>query len=105
MRAHEVSQWGGTAVRGGAAQPRGARGGRAAWLSNVLPARRVTPWLGCSDSRLTGQIVFDHGLVDLFVVRTGGHVMGPEVLGSIEYGVDVLDCQLVLESRQSGHAR
>ncbi|WP_327045311.1 hypothetical protein OG320_26935 [Microbispora sp. NBC_01189] len=35
-------------------------------------------------------------LGDLFVVRTAGHVMGAEVLGSIEYGVDVLDCPLVV---------
>jgi Carbonic anhydrase len=33
---------------------------------------------------------------DLFVVRTAGHVMGPEVLGSIEYGVGVLGCPLVV---------
>ncbi|MFF7689684.1 carbonic anhydrase, partial [Streptomyces syringium] len=44
---------------------------------------------GCSDSRLAAEIVFDRGLGDLFVVRTAGHVTGPEVLGSIEYGVSV----------------
>jgi carbonic anhydrase len=37
---------------------------------------------GCSDSRLAAEIIFDRGLGDLFVVRTAGHVMGPEVLGS-----------------------
>ncbi len=51
---------------------------------------------GCSDSRLAAEIIFDRGLGDLFVVRTAGHVMGPEVLGSIEYGVSVLDCPLVV---------
>ncbi|MFD9514427.1 carbonic anhydrase [Streptomyces mirabilis] len=51
---------------------------------------------GCSDSRLAAEIIFDRGLGDLFVVRTAGHVMGPEVLGSIEYGVDVLGCPLVV---------
>ncbi|MEU6331858.1 carbonic anhydrase [Streptomyces sp. NPDC047049] len=51
---------------------------------------------GCSDSRLAAEIIFDRGLGDLFVVRTAGHVMGAEVLGSIEYGVDVLDCPLVV---------
>jgi carbonic anhydrase len=51
---------------------------------------------GCSDSRLAAEIIFDRGLGDLFVVRTAGHVMGPEVLGSIEYGVSVLDCRLVV---------
>lgn len=51
---------------------------------------------GCSDSRLAAEIIFDRGLGDLFVVRTAGHVMGPEVIGSIEYGVSVLDCPLVV---------
>lgn len=50
---------------------------------------------GCSDSRLAAEIAFDRGLGDLFVVRTADHIMGPEVIGSIEYGVDVLDCPLV----------
>jgi carbonic anhydrase len=51
---------------------------------------------GCSDSRLAAEIIFDRGLGDLFLVRTAGHVAGPEVLGSIEYGVSVLDCPLVV---------
>ncbi|MFF4749962.1 carbonic anhydrase [Streptomyces sp. NPDC002514] len=51
---------------------------------------------GCSDSRLAAEIVFDRGLGDLFVVRTAGHVLGPEVLGSIEYGVGQLGCPLVV---------
>lgn len=51
---------------------------------------------GCSDSRLAAEIIFDQGLGDLFVVRTAGHVTGPEVLGSIEYGASVLNCPLVV---------
>ena len=51
---------------------------------------------GCSDSRLAAEIIFDRGLGDLFVVRTAGQVLGAEVLGSIEYGVEVLDCPLVV---------
>ncbi|MFC1420487.1 carbonic anhydrase [Streptacidiphilus cavernicola] len=51
---------------------------------------------GCSDSRLAAEIIFDRGLGDLFVVRTAGHVAGPEVLGSIEYGVSILGCPLVV---------
>ncbi|MFD0526584.1 carbonic anhydrase [Kitasatospora arboriphila] len=51
---------------------------------------------GCSDSRLAAEIIFDRGLGDLFVVRTAYHVMGPEVLGSIEYGVSVLGSPLVV---------
>jgi carbonic anhydrase len=51
---------------------------------------------GCSDSRLAAEIIFDRGLGDLFVVRTAGHVAGPEVMGSVEYGVSVLGAPLVV---------
>lgn len=52
--------------------------------------------VGCSDSRLAAEILFDRGLGDLFVVRTAGQVLGGEVLGSIEFGVEVLGCRLVV---------
>lgn len=61
-------------------------------------AESQTPFavvFGCSDSRLAAEIIFDRGLGDLFVVRTAGHTVGPEVLGSIEYAVDVLGTQLI----------
>ncbi|MFF9607726.1 carbonic anhydrase [Streptomyces sp. NPDC014684] len=62
----------------------------AARRAEVAPGQRpFAVVFGCSDSRLAAEIIFDRGLGDLFVVRTAGHVMGPEVLGSIEYGVDV----------------
>ena len=51
---------------------------------------------GCSDSRVAAEIVFDRGLGDLFVVRTAGHVVDTTVIGSIEYGVQVLGAPLVL---------
>ncbi len=63
---------------------------------SVAPLQRPFAVLfGCSDSRLAGEIIFDRGLGDMFVVRTAGHVVGPEVLGSIEYGVAVLDTPLI----------
>ncbi|MFB6837614.1 carbonic anhydrase [Streptomyces sp. NPDC056361] len=52
--------------------------------------------LGCSDSRLAAEIIFDQGLGDLFVVRTAGHVVGAEVLGSVEYATNVLGARLVV---------
>src|SRR5258708_6615637 len=51
---------------------------------------------GCSDSRLAAEIIFDCGLGDLFVVRTAGHIIGAEVLASIEYGVPHLRAPLLL---------
>ncbi|MFF4321156.1 carbonic anhydrase [Streptomyces sp. NPDC001568] len=69
----------------------------AARRAELAPAQKpFAVLLGCSDSRLAAEIIFDQGLGDLFVVRTAGHVMGPEVLGSIEYGTSVLDCRLVV---------
>src|SRR5882757_6080897 len=63
----------------------------------VVPGQRPFAVLfGCSDSRLAAEIIFDRGLGDLFVVRTAGHVMGPEVLGSIEYAVSLLGCPLAV---------
>ncbi|MFF5019788.1 carbonic anhydrase [Streptomyces sp. NPDC001165] len=65
--------------------------------AEIAPAQQPFAVLfGCSDSRLAAEIIFDRGLGDLFVVRTAGHVLGAEVLGSIEYGVDVLGCPLVV---------
>lgn len=51
---------------------------------------------GCSDSRLAAEIIFDRGLGDLFVVRTAGQVIGPEVQASIDFGVAVLGAPLVV---------
>lgn len=63
----------------------------------IAPAQRPFALLfGCSDSRMAAEIIFDRGLGDLFVVRTAGHVVGPEVLGSIEYAVEALDVPLIV---------
>ncbi|MFE2958472.1 carbonic anhydrase [Nocardia tengchongensis] len=51
---------------------------------------------GCGDSRVAAEIIFDQGLGDMFVVRTAGHVIDSSVLGSIEYGVEVLNVPLIV---------
>ncbi|NKX50453.1 carbonic anhydrase [Arthrobacter deserti] len=51
---------------------------------------------GCADSRLAAEIIFDLGLGDAFVVRTAGQVIDDAVLGSLEYGVDVLKVPLII---------
>lgn len=51
---------------------------------------------GCSDSRVAAEIIFDRGLGDMFVVRTAGHVVDTTVIGSIEYGVEVLGAPLIV---------
>ncbi|RJO71287.1 carbonic anhydrase [Nocardia panacis] len=51
---------------------------------------------GCGDSRVAAELIFDQGLGDMFVVRTAGHVVDSSVLGSIEYGVHVLNVPLIV---------
>ena len=51
---------------------------------------------GCSDSRVAAEIIFDHGLGDMFVIRTAGHIIDTAVLGSIEYAVHLLETPLIV---------
>lgn len=51
---------------------------------------------GCSDSRLSAEIIFDKGLGDLFVVRNAGQVISESVVGSLEYAVAVLKVPLIV---------
>ncbi|MBU2666277.1 carbonic anhydrase [Actinoplanes bogorensis] len=52
--------------------------------------------VGCADSRVPAEILFDQGLGDLFVVRTAGHVVDAAALGSIEYAVGHLGVSLIV---------
>lgn len=52
--------------------------------------------VGCSDSRVPSEILFDQGIGDLFVVRTAGQVSADASYGSIEYAVEVLGAKLVV---------
>lgn len=52
--------------------------------------------LGCSDSRVPPELVFDQGFGDLFVVRVAGNVVDTSVTASIEYAVDHLDTHLIV---------
>ena len=52
--------------------------------------------LGCSDSRVPHEIIFDQGLGDIFAIRVAGHVFGGPVCGSVEYAVNVLKVKLVV---------
>lgn len=57
------------------------------------------PWaviLGCSDSRVPGEIIFDHGLGDLFVIRVAGNIVAPSQVGSIEFAVEAYGTPLVV---------
>ncbi|WP_017297551.1 carbonic anhydrase [Nodosilinea nodulosa] len=52
--------------------------------------------LSCADSRVAAEIVFDQGLGDIFDVRVAGNIATPEVVGSIEYAVELLGTPLLM---------
>jgi carbonic anhydrase len=52
--------------------------------------------IGCGDSRVPPELVFDQGLGDLFVLRIVGHIVDDAILGSIEYAVEHLGAGLVV---------
>lgn len=52
--------------------------------------------LGCSDSRVPPELIFDQGPGELFVVRVAGNIAGRMVMGSIEYAVEHLRIPLIL---------
>ena len=52
--------------------------------------------LSCSDSRVVPEIIFDAGIGELFVVRTAGIGVGPNIIESIEFGVQKLQIPLVI---------
>ena len=52
--------------------------------------------LGCSDSRVPAEIVFDQGLGDLFVIRVAGNIVAPSQVGSVEYAAERFGTRLVV---------
>jgi carbonic anhydrase len=58
--------------------------------------------VGCSDSRVPAEIVFDVGLGDLFVVRVAGNIVAPSQVGSVEFAVSQFGTRLVVVM---GHTR
>jgi len=58
--------------------------------------------LGCSDSRVPAEIVFDQGLGDLFVIRVAGNIVAPSQIGSVEFAAERFGTRLVMIL---GHSR
>ncbi len=52
--------------------------------------------LACSDARMPVETLLDQGNGDIFVIRVAGNIVGPQVLGSIDYSIAVLDVPLIL---------
>ena len=78
------------------------RRGSDAFLSDTRRAELATgqqPFaiiLGCSDSRVPAEIVFDQGLGDLFVIRVAGNIVAPSQVGSVEFAAARFDTRLVV---------
>ena len=58
--------------------------------------------LGCSDSRVPVELVFDQGLGDLFVIRVAGNIVAPSQIGSVEFAAERFGTRLVVVL---GHTR
>ncbi|UCF37401.1 MAG: carbonic anhydrase [Acidobacteriota bacterium] len=52
--------------------------------------------LGCSDSRVPVELVFDQGLGDLFVIRVAGNIVAPSQIGSVEFAAEQFGSRLVV---------
>jgi carbonic anhydrase len=66
---------------------------RAELLSGQEPFAII---LGCSDSRVPAEIVFDQGLGDLFVIRVAGNIVAPSQIGSVEFAAERFGTRLVV---------
>jgi carbonic anhydrase len=80
-------------IAGKPAHPSQSLEHRASLTAGQMPIAAI---LGCSDSRVAAELIFDQGLGDIFVVRTAGQAIDTAVLGSIEYAVTVLNVPLIV---------
>jgi len=79
------------------AREHGALADKAAHRRGLIPeAMPVAIVLGCSDSRVPVETVFDQGLGDLFVVRVAGNIAAPSQIGSIEFAVEQFATPLIV---------
>jgi carbonic anhydrase len=85
--------------------------GRKAWSGSPTESERLelvegqAPFaivLGCSDSRVPTELVFDQGLGDLFVIRVAGNIVAPSQVGSVEFAAGKFGTPLVVVLGHSG---
>ena len=72
---------------------------RAARVQGQYPFAQI---LSCADSRVAPELAFDQGPGDLFVMRVAGNVVNPDLLASLEYGVQFLGVPLIMVLGHSG---
>lgn len=73
--------------------PRVGESRRSELIDNQEPFAII---LGCSDSRVPAEIIFDQGLGDLFVIRIAGNVVAPSQIGSVEFAAERYGTRLVV---------
>lgn len=73
--------------------------GRAARVQGQYPIAAI---LSCADSRVAPELAFDQGPGDLFVVRVAGNIVNPDLLASLEYGVQFLGVPLIMVLGHTG---
>jgi carbonic anhydrase len=73
--------------------PIGSRARRLELTASQAPFATI---LGCSDSRVPVEIVFDQGLGDLFVIRVAGNIVAPSLIGSVEFAAEQFGTRLVV---------
>ncbi len=66
-------------------------------LADLAEAQRpYATILGCSDSRVSPELLFDAGFGELFIIRVAGNVVAPEIMGSLQYAGTHLETQLIV---------
>ncbi len=74
-------------------------GNKSNYGRRTLVAEAQSPFaiiLGCSDSRVPAEIIFDQGLGDLFVIRVAGNIVAPSQIGSVEFAASKFGTPLVV---------
>lgn len=103
-----VAQWQGKGVMEADKALEKLRAGNARFVGGTAGGEAVRPGvfvdgqkpfaavIGCADSRVPVELVFDQGIGDLFVVRVAGNVIAPTVLGSVEFAVEQFGVRLLV---------
>ncbi len=99
FQAFERLQEGNRRFTAGAQTARATQAKRAKLVWGQAPFAAV---IGCSDSRVPPEIVFDQGLGDLFVIRVAGNIAGPSEIGSVEFAATQLGVRLVVVLGHTG---
>ena len=65
-------------------------------MAQVVDQNPFAIVLGCSDSRVPAELVFDQGVGDLFVIRVAGNIVKPSQIGSVEFAAEKFGTKLVV---------